>query len=330
MTPPVVTITAGPPASTTDTTATFAFAADDPAALFQCSLDGGPLVFCESGVSYTGLLAGEHTLEVTATKPNLLVEGEPAVWTWTVDDDDRSRNGPITAVRPSRPTAIGSVSERPVFTFGSNEPGGFDCALDRVSSETGGRAFAAPPLFHHVTDLPGRRAHPAPSGRSTRAGTSTDHRSPSPGPSSARRRRDHRGTRRPRPRRHGRHLHLHRRSAERHVRLLLDGDTVRRRAALPSTYTGLGGGEHTLRRPGHELASASLEEPPATSTWNVIDATPPLTTIVSGPAATMTTGIANFVFSSNELNVELRVLARRRPDVRVLWSRARGHWPRGW
>ena len=79
MTPPVVTITAGPAASTTETTATFEFTADDPAAVFQCSLDGGPLVFCASGVSYSGLLAGEHTLEATATKPNLLVEGEPAV-----------------------------------------------------------------------------------------------------------------------------------------------------------------------------------------------------------------------------------------------------------
>ena len=42
-----------PPASTTDTTATFEFTADDPAALFQCSLDGGPARLLRSRASAT-------------------------------------------------------------------------------------------------------------------------------------------------------------------------------------------------------------------------------------------------------------------------------------
>jgi hypothetical protein len=61
MTPPVVTILTGPAATTTDTTASFTFSVDDPAALLQCSLDGSPLAFCTSPIEYTGLAADAHT-----------------------------------------------------------------------------------------------------------------------------------------------------------------------------------------------------------------------------------------------------------------------------
>jgi hypothetical protein len=126
MTPPVVTITSGPAASTTDTTATFTFTSDDPAALFQCSLDGSPLVFCTSPVTYTNLLAGTHTFEVEATKPNLLVEGVAAVWEWTVVDNV----APETTI-VSGPAAEIGVGTSATFAFSSNEAGAtFECALD--------------------------------------------------------------------------------------------------------------------------------------------------------------------------------------------------------
>lgn len=126
MTPPVVTILTGPDAATLDTTATFTFSADDPAALFQCSLDGSPLVFCTSGISYTNLLGGLHAFEVTATKPNLLVEGVPALWDWTVLDETPPET--TIVVSPTNQIALGASVE---FTFSSNEPDAiFECSLN--------------------------------------------------------------------------------------------------------------------------------------------------------------------------------------------------------
>ena len=53
VTPPVVTIHSGPAAATTSTEARFTMTVDDPEAALQCSLDGGPLHFCESPKTYT-------------------------------------------------------------------------------------------------------------------------------------------------------------------------------------------------------------------------------------------------------------------------------------
>jgi CSLREA domain-containing protein len=137
MTPPVVTILSGPPITTTDTTATITFSVDDPAALLQCSLNGAPLVFCTSPVTYTNLAAGDHALEVEATKPNLLVEGVAAIWEWTVED----LTPPETTIVSGPPAEIG-LGTPALFTFASNEPdAAFECSLD-------GAAFAecaAPP-----------------------------------------------------------------------------------------------------------------------------------------------------------------------------------------
>jgi parallel beta-helix repeat protein len=126
MTPPVVTILTGPAVATLDTSATFTFSSDDPAALFQCSLDGSIPVFCSSGVTYTNLIGGEHVFSLTATKPNLLVETLPAEWIWTVDD----QAAPTTTfvVTPATPIALGVPAS---FIFGSNEAGvSFECSLD--------------------------------------------------------------------------------------------------------------------------------------------------------------------------------------------------------
>ena len=137
VTPPVVTIHAGPLSATIDTTATFTFSVDDPDASLRCSLDGAVLDCCESPVTYTeadlargnGHSSGPHTFEVIAEKPNLLVESLPAVWEWTVDDI----SDPTTEIESGPPAEISS--ELPsLFTFSSNEPGAmFECALDPLA-----------------------------------------------------------------------------------------------------------------------------------------------------------------------------------------------------
>jgi RNA polymerase sigma factor (sigma-70 family) len=67
-TAPVVTITASPSGSTTDTAATFSFAASEPST-FECSLDGGSFGACTSPASFSPLAVGAHTLSVRATDP---------------------------------------------------------------------------------------------------------------------------------------------------------------------------------------------------------------------------------------------------------------------
>jgi hypothetical protein len=134
MTPPVVTLN-GPAyevdpvtleLTTTDTSVSFSFTSDDPAALFQCSLDGSIPAFCSSPVEYMGLLAGAHTFEVTATKPNLLVEGLPAIFEWTILDV----TAPETTI-VSGPLAQIGVGTPAVFVFSSNEVDTtFECSLN--------------------------------------------------------------------------------------------------------------------------------------------------------------------------------------------------------
>ena len=134
VTPPVVTIHDGPDPATLDTGATFTFTIDDPEAVAQCSLDGGPPEFCESPLTYTtedlalasGHHSGPHTLEITATKAHQLVDGLPATWNWIVDDV----TAPDTVIDNSPPAEI-NYDLPSVFTFSSPEAGvSYECALD--------------------------------------------------------------------------------------------------------------------------------------------------------------------------------------------------------
>ncbi len=63
---PVVSITAGPADGTTATTATFAYAIEDPTgvAAVDCRIDGGVWSACPDPIAYAGLAAGPHTFEV--------------------------------------------------------------------------------------------------------------------------------------------------------------------------------------------------------------------------------------------------------------------------
>ena len=79
-----VTIDSGPSPTVPDTTAAFAFSANEPAG-FRCSLDGSPRVACRSPQSYSGLQPGSHTFEVEASNSNragvLFVDREARTWT---------------------------------------------------------------------------------------------------------------------------------------------------------------------------------------------------------------------------------------------------------
>lgn len=66
-TPPTVSITSAPPASTPATSASFAFAGSEEGLTFTCSLDEGSFAACASPASYEALAPGDHTFSVRAS-----------------------------------------------------------------------------------------------------------------------------------------------------------------------------------------------------------------------------------------------------------------------
>jgi hypothetical protein len=86
--PPNTSITSGPPASTTDTSATFSFTADEGPPVspvtFECRLDGAPFSTCTTPLTLTGLGVGAHTFEARATDFSLNVDPTPASLAFTV------------------------------------------------------------------------------------------------------------------------------------------------------------------------------------------------------------------------------------------------------
>jgi thrombospondin type 3 repeat protein len=75
----------GPPALSRSTAATFAFAANQPASGFVCTLDGGAAASCASPFTAGGLAAGAHTLRVAAVDAFGRTDATPATYAWTVD-----------------------------------------------------------------------------------------------------------------------------------------------------------------------------------------------------------------------------------------------------
>ncbi|MGA9522471.1 MAG: Ig-like domain-containing protein, partial [Myxococcaceae bacterium] len=86
-TAPDTSITAGPNSPEPSGAAGFAFAATDPTASFECSLDGSAWAPCDGQLTFTDVPDGEHTLQVRAVDSVGNVDASPAVWTWTATRD---------------------------------------------------------------------------------------------------------------------------------------------------------------------------------------------------------------------------------------------------
>jgi parallel beta-helix repeat protein len=84
-TAPETTGTEGPAATTTSTSATFAFASSEPGSTFECRLDSAAYASCTSPVTLTALSAGTHTFSVRATDGSGNVDTTPHTWSWTVE-----------------------------------------------------------------------------------------------------------------------------------------------------------------------------------------------------------------------------------------------------
>jgi hypothetical protein len=66
-TAPDTTITSGPTGSTTSTSASFAFTANESGATFACKLDAGAYAACTSPKAYSAVTVASHTFSVRAT-----------------------------------------------------------------------------------------------------------------------------------------------------------------------------------------------------------------------------------------------------------------------
>jgi hypothetical protein len=116
-------VVSGAPAATNETTADFVFSASEPAARFECSLDGAAFSACGAEHTFGGLAPGPHVLDVRAVDLIDNADPVPARHTWTVD------RTPPQATFVARPAAV-TGDATPAFEVAVSEPATLTCSLD--------------------------------------------------------------------------------------------------------------------------------------------------------------------------------------------------------
>ena len=135
-TAPDTTITSAPPTTTTDANASFAFASSMPNSTFQCSIDGGSRVKCNSPDAFNGLAKGKHTFNVRARDAGGTYDPTPATYSWMITDPAPPPPPPPADTTPPDTTITSSpasttLSASAAFAFTSTESGSsFSCTLD--------------------------------------------------------------------------------------------------------------------------------------------------------------------------------------------------------
>jgi hypothetical protein len=90
--PPQTTIDAKPGNPSASTTATFAYHANRPDTVFECSLDGAAFSSCPTGgATYVGLAKGSHTFSVRAIDSDDVVEASPPSYSFSIAPPRRPR-----------------------------------------------------------------------------------------------------------------------------------------------------------------------------------------------------------------------------------------------
>ncbi|HMQ26814.1 MAG TPA: DNRLRE domain-containing protein, partial [Acidimicrobiales bacterium] len=129
LTPPDTEILTTPADVTEDATATFTFAADEPGATFECSLDGADYATCASGVTYSALAVGAHSFAVRALDLAGNPDVTPATFSWivvsTVAPVATISAGPGATVEDVNPSVFGFAVDVPLVTLDA-----FECSLD--------------------------------------------------------------------------------------------------------------------------------------------------------------------------------------------------------
>jgi hypothetical protein len=118
--PPNTRIIDGPVSKTTDTSADFAFTANEAGSTFDCKLDDGTWVACSTNASYDSLDVGTHQFAVRAIDPAGNVDTTPAAQSWTVAEPSEPPVEEPPVEEP--PTEEPPVEEPPVEEPPVEEP----------------------------------------------------------------------------------------------------------------------------------------------------------------------------------------------------------------
>ena len=138
---PDTSISDGPAGPINDSTPTFTFGSDDPAATFQCRFDADAFADCTSPHTPAVALGdGAHTFEVQAKDTAGNLDTSPATRAFSVDT-----RPPETSIG-SGPPAL-TTDSTPTFEFSSDEPGStFQCSLDAGAFAACSSPFTTAPL----------------------------------------------------------------------------------------------------------------------------------------------------------------------------------------
>ncbi|MFL6005050.1 MAG: Ig-like domain-containing protein [Gaiellaceae bacterium] len=293
--PPDTSLDSHPPATTTATSATFAFSSGAGGARFECLLDGGAFAPCTSPKTYGSLVFGPHSFAVRAVGSSGNPDSTPATWAWTITVV--ADTAPPDTTFDSGPSGtVGSTSA--TFTFSASEPAAtFECALDAAAfapcsspktydgltegthtlavraSDASGNVDATPAARTWTVSLPRPvappdttlDAHPPATTTATNATFAFS------SPAAAR------------------------------FECSLDG-AVFVACASPMTYEPLLLGPHTFAARAVGI-SGSPDPTPASWSWTIAaaaDTTPPDTTIDAGPSGIVESTSATFTFSASE------------------------------
>jgi parallel beta-helix repeat protein len=296
-TPPETTLGTTPDASTTDTTATFTFAADVPGSTFECAIDEAAFAPCASPVELTGLGLGEHTFEVRATDPEGEADPTPASFEWDVVAPPSDTTPPATALVLTPPATTADTTA--TFTFNANEAGSvFECGIDgapAVACTSPLTLESLAPGDHTVTVTaidPAGNADPTPASHAWTVEAPADTTAPATSLGATP------------PATTAETAASFTFSADESgstFECSLDGAPFAE-CTSPIELTGLAPGDHTFRVRATD-AAGNTDDSPAAHAWTVeapADTTAPETTVSSGPPASTSETTASIAFGSSE------------------------------
>jgi len=297
-TPPETTITSGPSGLTKDPNASFGFTSSESGSSFQCRLSKtaptastGAWGSCTSPQSYSGLSDGSYKFEVKAKDPAGNEDTSAPFREFELDTTP-----PVTTITsgPSGPTRSAS----PSFAFSSNETGStFKCSLDGAAFTNCASPKAYGPLAdgdHYfqvqATDRAGN-LDPSPERRDFKVDTKAPETTITSGPSGL--------TNNPNP---SFGFSSSEANSTFQCRLSKTAPTASTGAWGPCTspkpYSALSDGSYKFEVKAKDPAG-NEDATPAPREFR-IDATPPETTITSGPQGQTAGNSPSFGFTANE------------------------------
>ena len=292
-TPPDTSITDGPSADTTSTTADFSFSATEAGATFECQLDGGAWETCTSPRSYTDLAEGSHSFSVRATDTLGHVDPTPASHSWTISPappPDTTPPDTTILFGPFGTVASSSAS----FSFSATEFGAtFECRVNEGAWApcTSPQEYSNVPdgthtFYVRATDIAGN-VDPDPASQTWTVDTTAPETTMDSGPSGA-------------TPSNSAAFGFSSPEAGVNFQCRLDSGAWSL-CTSPQVYSSLPEGAHSFDvRAVDSLGNADAT--PATRQWTVDTVAPP-TAINTGPAAVVASSSATLTFSSLETGV---------------------------